>query len=60
MKLDQTDIKLLQLLQQDSSLNNKELSLRLYLSIAAIHERVKKLKTNGYIKKLLHYWIGIK
>ncbi|WP_370901228.1 Lrp/AsnC family transcriptional regulator [Chryseobacterium gossypii] len=51
MKPDQIDIKLLKLLQEDATLNNKELSLKLHLSIAAIHERVKKLKTNGYIKK---------
>ncbi|MGK6343166.1 Lrp/AsnC family transcriptional regulator [Chryseobacterium sp. DT-3] len=51
MKLDQTDVKLLQLLQENATLNNKELSLKLHLSIAAVHERVKKLKTNGYIIK---------
>lgn len=49
--LDPTDIKLLQLLQEDATLSNKELSYRLHKSIAAIHERVKKLKKQGYIKR---------
>lgn len=51
MKLDAIDIKLLRLLQEDATLNNKQLSLELHLSIAAIHERVKKLRANEYIKK---------
>ncbi|MFZ4863957.1 Lrp/AsnC family transcriptional regulator [Sphingobacterium sp. Mn56C] len=51
MNLDQTDIKLLSYLQEDASISNKELSIKLHKSIAAIHERVKKLKANGYIKK---------
>ncbi|TJZ54840.1 Lrp/AsnC family transcriptional regulator [Sphingobacterium olei] len=51
MQLDDTDIKLLRLLQQDATLSNKELSFKLHKSIAAIHERVKKLKAQGYIKR---------
>lgn len=51
MQLDDVDIKLLRLLQKDASLSNKELSYHLNKSIAAVHERVKKLKTNGYIKR---------
>ncbi|MBE8722594.1 Lrp/AsnC family transcriptional regulator [Sphingobacterium pedocola] len=51
MPLDDTDIKLLRLLQQDATLSNKELSFKLHKSIAAIHERVKKLKVQGYIKR---------
>lgn len=42
MELDNTDIKLLRLLQKDASLSNKELSYHLSKSIAAVHERVKK------------------
>lgn len=49
--LDETDIKLLRILQHDATLSNKELAFRLHKSIAAIHERVKKLKQQGYIKK---------
>lgn len=51
MMLDETDIKLLRILQHDATLSNKELAFRLHKSIAAIHERVKKLKQQGYIKK---------
>ncbi|WDF70813.1 Lrp/AsnC family transcriptional regulator [Sphingobacterium oryzagri] len=51
MHLDDVDVKLLRLLQKDASLSNKELSYHLNKSIAAVHERVKKLKTNGYIKR---------
>jgi len=51
MQLDDTDIKLLRILQHDATLSNKELAFRLHKSIAAIHERVKKLKQQGYIKK---------
>jgi Lrp/AsnC family leucine-responsive transcriptional regulator len=51
MQLDDTDIKLLRILQQDATLSNKELSFKLHKSIAAIHERVKKLKAQGYIKR---------
>ncbi len=51
MELDNTDIKILRLLQKDASSSNKELSYHLNKSIAAVHERVKKLKANGYIKR---------
>lgn len=51
MQLDSTDMKLLRLLQEDATLSNKELSTKLHKSIAAVHERVKKLKAQGYIKK---------
>jgi DNA-binding Lrp family transcriptional regulator len=44
-------MKLLRLLQENATLSNKELSSQLNKSIAAVHERVKKLKTQGYIKK---------
>ena len=53
MNLDSTDVKLLRLLQEDATLSNKELSHQLYKSIAAVHERVKKLKAQGYIKKIV-------
>lgn len=53
MNLDQIDIKLLRLLQEDATLSNKELSYKLNKSIAAVHERVKKLKAQGYIKKVV-------
>lgn len=49
--LDHTDTELLKLLQQDASLTNKELSAKLHKSIATIHERIRRLKDQGYIKR---------
>lgn len=49
-KLDQTDRKILQLLQQDCRITIKELSEKLYLSNTPVYERVKKLERNGIIK----------
>ncbi|NNL80910.1 MAG: Lrp/AsnC family transcriptional regulator [Flavobacteriaceae bacterium] len=51
MKLDQTDNKLLKLLQEDSKRTHKELSVRLGLSVTAVYERVKKLEKEGVIHK---------
>lgn len=51
MTLDTTDKKLLQLLQTDCKYTNKELSLKLNLSITAVYERIKKLERAGIIQK---------
>ena len=51
MELDEIDVKLLRLLQQDASMSNKALSFELNKSMAAVHERVRKLMRLGYIKK---------
>ncbi len=51
MKLDHTDRKLLNLLQDDCKRTNKELSIRLGLSVTAVYERVKKLEKEGIIQK---------
>lgn len=51
--LDRTDIEILKLLQTDASLTNKEISFKLHKSIATIHERIRKLKEQGYIKKIV-------
>ncbi len=50
MLLDQTDKKLLELLQQDCKQTNKALSLKLNLSVTAVYERIKKLENNGFVK----------
>ncbi len=50
-KLDETDIKLINLLQEDSKQSIKELSAKLNLTIGPVHERIKKLERNGLIKK---------
>ena len=48
--LDQTDIQLLRLLQENSSLNNKELAAKVNKAITPTYMRVKRLKEEGYIK----------
>ena len=49
-KLDKIDLKILDLLQLDARLTNKELSASLGLSTTPVFERVKKLERYGYIK----------
>lgn len=51
MKLDNTDRKILALLQQDSKQTNKELSNKLNLSVTAVYERIKKLEKEQVIQK---------
>ncbi|CAM1360805.1 Lrp/AsnC family transcriptional regulator [Tenacibaculum xiamenense] len=51
MKLDQTDKKLLNLLQKDSKQTTKSLALQLNLSVTAVYERVKKLEKEQVIEK---------
>ncbi|WP_417290161.1 Lrp/AsnC family transcriptional regulator [Corallibacter sp.] len=51
MIFDDIDKKLLYLLQQDSKQTNKELSLKLNLSVTAVYERIKKLEREGVINK---------
>lgn len=52
-ELDETDRELLRILQKDATLTNKELAYMLGKSVATIHERVKKLKERGYIKRIV-------
>lgn len=51
MKLDVIDKKILEHLQQDSKITNKELSNALHLSVTAIFERIKRLERNAIISK---------
>ncbi len=51
MKLDTIDSKLLNFLQENNKLTNKQLSAMLHLSSTAIHERIKKLERSGVIEK---------
>ncbi len=50
-KLDKIDIALLNILQQNARITNKELAAKLGLSITPIFERIKKLEKSGFIKK---------
>lgn len=49
-KLDKTDYKILQLLQQNAKLTIKEIAGATNLSITPIHERMKRLENEGIIE----------
>ncbi|MDX1365494.1 Lrp/AsnC family transcriptional regulator [Arenibacter latericius] len=51
MKLDDTDFKLLGLLQEDSKRTTKEYALILGLSVTAAYERIKRLEKTGVITR---------
>lgn len=51
MKIDQTDKKILDILQEDAKITNIELANRIGISAPATLERVKRLEKNGVIKK---------
>ena len=51
MKLDATDYKLVELLQEDCKQTTRELAEVLELSTTAVYERVKKLEKNNVITK---------
>jgi Lrp/AsnC family leucine-responsive transcriptional regulator len=51
MKMDSTDVRLINMLQEDSKRPIKELASELNLSIAPVHERIKKLERSGLIKR---------
>jgi Lrp/AsnC family leucine-responsive transcriptional regulator len=47
--IDATDLRILNLLQEDAKFTNKEISTKLGLSITPVYERIKKLEERGYI-----------
>ena len=49
--LDETDARILKLLQHDSRMTVKELASRVHLSPSPTFERQKRLEREGYIKK---------
>lgn len=51
MKTDDTDIKILNILQRDGRITNSALAKQINISPPPTHERVKKLEKNGVIKK---------
>jgi Lrp/AsnC family leucine-responsive transcriptional regulator/Lrp/AsnC family transcriptional regulator len=51
--LDDTDLQLLRLLGEDSKMTMKDLAARVNLSPSPVFERVKRLETQGYIKKYI-------
>lgn len=50
-KLDKTDLQILRTLQENARLTTKELAARVNLSSTPVFERLKRLESNGYIKK---------
>lgn len=51
IRLDETDIKLLRLLQEDAHLTTKQLAEKVNLSSTPVFERIKRLEKEGFIKK---------
>lgn len=49
--LDSIDIRILQLLQHDARLTNKEVADKLGKSVTPIYERIKRLEEEGYIAR---------
>ncbi|NUQ26701.1 MAG: Lrp/AsnC family transcriptional regulator [Saprospiraceae bacterium] len=49
--LDPTDLRILNLLQEDAHLTNKEIAAELGLTTTPVFERVKRLEDEGYIHK---------
>lgn len=53
MKIDATDIKILNILQRNGRITNSALAKEIKISPPPTHERVKKLEKNGIIKKFV-------
>ncbi|MGF7231342.1 Lrp/AsnC family transcriptional regulator [Arachidicoccus sp.] len=52
-ELDEIDKEILKLMQVDATLTNKEIADKVHKSTAAIHERIKRLKSDGMIKSIV-------
>lgn len=51
MELDAIDIKIVNLLQDNSKANTKEIAMRVGLTVTPTYERIKRLEKNGIITK---------
>jgi len=49
--LDDDDLRILQLLQHDARLTNKEIADKIGKSVTPVYERIKRLQLDGYIKQ---------
>lgn len=49
--LDPTDVQILDILQKQADLNNTEIAKRVNLSSPAVHSRIKRLESEGYISR---------
>lgn len=52
-ELDIFDLNILRILQKDATLTNKEIAFQLNKSVATVHDRIRRLKDQGYIKKVV-------
>jgi Lrp/AsnC family transcriptional regulator, leucine-responsive regulatory protein len=52
-ELDEIDFQILKVLQKDASLTHKEMAFQLHRSVATIHERIRRLKEEGYIQRVV-------
>ena len=50
--LDDKDVAILKALQENADVTNKELAAKVHLSPTPVFERVKRLREQGYIKKV--------
>ncbi len=48
--LDQTDLKILRILQEDAKKTTKEIAEQLHLTASPVYERIRRLEKKGYIK----------
>jgi Lrp/AsnC family leucine-responsive transcriptional regulator len=49
--LDPIDLRILDSLQEDAKLTNKEIAAQLGMSTTPVYERIKKLEEKGYISQ---------
>jgi len=50
-ELDNPDLAILKMLQHNADLTNKDIAAKIHKSVATIHERIRRLKEQGFIKK---------
>lgn len=50
-KLDKTDLDILRIIQRNSRLTIKEIAQRVSLSTTPVHERLKRLESEGYVER---------
>jgi Lrp/AsnC family transcriptional regulator, leucine-responsive regulatory protein len=51
--LDEVDVRILQLLQHDARLTNKEIADKIGKSVSPVFERIRRLNDEGYIKRFV-------
>ena len=49
--IDPVDLHILELLQEDALMTTKEIAAQLNLTTTPVHERIKRLRRDGYIEK---------